>query len=684
MDLIVLGIDFGTTNSCVSFYKKGEGVIVIPNNEGKFTTPSALFLSNDSTDILYGDSVKSLSNSISCTSNILTNLKRLIGKNYEEFKNDTELQKFFKNNNFDEDFNFQIEYNNEERVFSLNDLICIFINYLIRYSLDYLNIKRNFDNKDEKIQVVITIPAYYNDFQREIIKNCCENLNLEVLRIINEPTAAALAYAYDEDIKCKKDDYIKRKENNDENSEHKHSEYVLVIDSGGGTTDLSLVHLDYEDQLYEVKNVIGDNFLGGEDITQLLMDYVISKLKTNKDFIQGSSHHNSSCLSPRLLNKIRNLCEIAKKELSYNDNTTIYLEFDKDYTFNISKYQFLEIAKPFFTKIKKLIVNLVSNSVSEQILTKVSDINSVIFVGGTTRIPHFKTICREIFGNDIIINDTVDPDQIISIGASVQGALLNNLMDEDDFGDSLFIDIVPLSVGIEIQGGINVPIISRNTPIPVTRTREFTNSNYGETEININIYQGERKFVKDNIFLASFKLSGLPENCEKGSLVILVTFEIDSNNILTASAKIKSKKDSSNKLDNIKSIESIESIESKITVTKQFNTIASSKNLTDILLEAEEHKLSDSEMANKILIKYEFYDIFKTFLEIFHDKREIIVEKEGENSFVLMKLNEVFNAAFNVIMNFENYTPEELKKSKEEFENDYHSLLFDTGSMIVD
>jgi molecular chaperone DnaK (HSP70) len=642
MDSIVLGIDFGTTNSCVSFYKKGECVIVIPNNEGKFTTPTTLFLNDDSNEILFGDNVKSLSNIF--TTNIFTNLKRLIGKNYDDFKKDLELQNFFKNNNFDRNFNFKVQYNNEQKIFSVSDLISIYINYLVRYSLNFLNIKRT----DEKIQVVITIPAYYNDHQREIIKNCCENINLEVLRIINEPTAAALAYAYDNS---------KNKENAKETEETEDAEFVLVIDSGGGTTDLSLVYLDYTEQLYEVKNVIGDNFLGGEDVTQLLMDYVMNKIK-DVDF------------SPRMLNKIRNKCEIAKKELTYNDNVTIHLEFEKDYIIQISKYQFLEIARPFFNKIKKLILNLVGNSVSEHILTTLSNIKSIIFVGGSTRIPYFKTICKEIFGNDTIINDTVDPDQIISIGAAIQGALLNNLMEDDNFGESLFIDIVPLSIGIEIQNGINVPIISRNTPIPVTRTREFTNSDNNETEIEISIYQGERKFVKDNMFLASFTLSGLPKNCEKGSLVILVTFEIDSDSILTASAKIKSKK-------------GIEyNCEEKIIVTKKCNSLSNVTNLTQILLDAEEFKLADSEMANKIVLKYEFYDTFKLLLGIFHEKRTIIIEKEGENSFVMMKLNEIFNTAFNTIRNFEDYTPEQLKKAKEEFEGDYHSILFDTGSMI--
>jgi heat shock protein 1/8 len=648
MDSIVLGIDFGTTNSCVSFYKKGEGVIVIPNEEGKFTTPSTLFLNNESNEILFGDNINS-----SNTSNFFFNLKRLIGKNYNQFKEDLELQKFFKHNKFNKDLNFEVQYNNEQRIFSVTDLISIFINYLIKYSLDFLNIKRT----NEKIQVVITIPAYYNDYQREIIKSCCENLNLEVLRIINEPTAAALAYAYDNASKPKLDD------NASDNCESQ-SEYVLVIDSGGGTTDLSLVHLDYKEQIYEVKNVMGDNFLGGEDITQLLMDYVINKIK-NIEF------------SPRILNKIRSQCETIKKELSYNDNATIYLEFEKDYTIQISKFQFLEITKPFFNKLKKLIRNLVSNSINDDVLKGVSEIKSVIFVGGSTRIPYFKTICKEIFGNEILINDTVDPDKIISIGASIQGALLNNLMEEgnDNFGESLFIDIVPLSIGIETQNGINVPIISRNTPIPVSRTREFSNSSDDETEIEINIYQGERKFIKDNIFLASFTLRNLPKNSEKGSLIILVTFEIDSDSILTASAKIKSKK----------GVEYDSVREEKIIVTKKCNNLlaSSSTNLMQILLDAEEYKLADSEMANKISVKCEFYDAFKLLLGIFHEKRSIIIEKEGEKSFVIIKLNEIFNTAFNIIRNFEDYTPEELKKSKEEFENDYHSILFDTGSVLI-
>jgi len=631
---IVVGIDFGTTNSCISYYNsQTKNVQVIPNEQGNYTSPSMLFFDSESSEILFSDSAMQLfrsNNNQSYLPNIFNNIKRLVGKsNINE-----ELLPFFKHNKYNSKLEFEIVFNNETKTFTIKHLIIFYLKYLKNIICTHFNIE-----SDTVIDIVITVPAYFDDNQRTIIKECCESVGLTVLRIINEPTAASLAYALD---KYKKGDV--------------EEEFILTFDCGGGTTDISLLHLDYINSIYEVKNTIGDNILGGEDITNNLVNYIVEKLCLD-----------NTKLTSKILNKVRKQAEEAKKQLSYNTQTTIYLELsDTDYTLTISQSQFNEINNDFYRKVRNLIYHVLDDYIQKTRDFEYSKINSIIFVGGTTKIPYFKTIFQDIFPQ-AIINNNIDPDQTISIGASIQGALLKDLIDENDGGDTLLMDIVPLSIGIETIGGIMTPIISRNTLLPVSRTQIFSNSEGYEDTIVINIYQGERKFVKDNIFLAFFTLqSDILAQYDKGELQISVTFEIDSDSIITAKATIKVNDTN---------------VESSIQVTKSFTNNNSSQNLDDILFSAEMNKLIDSELSNKILAKIELYDSFKYLLSVFHEKK---TEQQNEDNALLSELNELFNHTFNIISNYVDYSSKELQDIKSLFEKKWHALLFGGNIVLKD
>lgn len=624
----IIGIDFGTTNSCISYYSvENKKVIVIENNDGEYTSPSFLFFDPDSDNILFGKAAKNLFNlNTDYRPNIFNNLKRLIGKTYNELINDNSLYQFFKHNNLHVNTNdvntnntiqFTIKYNKKNVIFSVEDLITIYLRYLIEIIHEKCNEK--IDSHD----IVITIPSYFNDIQRNILKNICNSLNLNVVRIINEPTSAALAYAHTHSQDIKK----------------KESEYVLVFDCGGGTTDLTLLYMDYEENIYQVKNVIGDNFLGGEDITMYLINYIKNKL-TNK--------HNLK-ITEKIEKNIGILCEIAKKELSFKENTNIIIDVEEvTIQIPLSRVLFLDLCKAFFKKIENLIKFI-----------SIKECKNVIFVGGTTRIPYMEYLFK-----DFKINKSLDPDQTISIGASIDGALLCNLL-ENDFKEAFLLDVIPLTLGIEIEGGLMSPIISRNSFLPTTKTKEFTNSKSFEEKIVINIYQGERRFVKDNIFLVSFTLKDTLcklKNALKNTIIIKVTFNVNNDGIISASARFN---DTDTDTDTC-------SDDCSVIVTKTYNTNTDTenKNTTDLLLESELYKLLDSELANKTILKLELFDSFKYLLSIFKQR----CENNIYDDFKKLLFNKLFNNTFDIIINYKNESVKTLKDTKVSFEKEWHLL----------
>lgn len=584
--MYIVGIDFGTTNSCISYYD-GSNIKIIQNDNGNYTTPSYISFSIDSSEILFG----SIQNKDKYT--IINNFKRLIGIRYIDFKNNDELVNFFKSKNIEvvsslenEYCSFKILYNNIYQYMDIEEITTKYIQYLLDYTRNVIEFK----------DVVITVPVYFNDIQRSILKNIFQSFNINVIRIINEPTAAALAYS-------------------SENTNIQ-NEKILVIDCGGGTTDFSILEMDYTLHIYRVIDVIGDNFLGGEDITKLLADFISTKL------------HRQTINKMKLNKEAENI----KHKLSFINNTPICIDGFDLYD-NISKTKFEYICDDFFKKFTHMLINFTKSH---------SDIDKVIFVGGTTRIPKIKTICKNILPKSQI-NNIINPDHTISIGASIQGYLLSNPENLEEINDILLLDVVNISLGVESDGGIMNVIIPKNTTIPVKNTMYFTNEEDYISDIDIHIYQGERKLIKYNNLLSTLKLTGLNKDLLQGQMNIKIDFIVDSDGILKVLAYEKHSDTLSEiKLDKINNSSHIE------------------VNTDDIF--------DDTYRANQIKYKNILYKKFKEFLTIFRKRNY------RENSFELLTCNTLFNKIFNIIYDFSNYSPTDLENTITQFETDFHNI----------
>lgn len=465
---MILGIDFGTSNSCCSYFD-GKISKVITNEYGNEIYPTCIVFNKYSDEILYSNSAYDLMSSKDVT--VIKNIKGLIGS---------------------DETDIEIMYNNMLKIFTINEIVVLYLNYL-------KNISRNFTNEVVK-DVVITVPAYFSNIERNRIKTCCELANLNVIRIINEPTSAILAYCWQFLNGCLE------------------TRNILVLDCGGGTTDYSIINSDFGENLFEVVNIYGDNKLGGNDLTDNLYDYVLNEI-----YLKYNDYPKELKRS-----KIWNVCDNLKRRLSFNEKDLMIIENvvnEQDFSIVISRSKFYYINKKIFDKIKEDIIKVTEN---RSIL-----IDEIILVGGTTRLPLFIDICKEIFGEKININSKINPDTIVSIGAGIQGFLLND-SEKLEQQDVVLMDITPMSLGVKTYDEKMSIVISKNTPIPVSKTQIFTNSDSIDTLI-IDIYQGDNQYVKDNIFLRSLKF-----NCnkiERGKMRIAVTFTISVDGILSVSAK---------------------------------------------------------------------------------------------------------------------------------------------------
>lgn len=603
--MTILGIDFGTTNTCISYYQNNQ-VHIIPNLYGSLTTPSCLYFDIHSSEILYGNIAYNLlqsKNNNRYLSNIIHNFKRLLGITYQHYINSQQLQLFFKNKHlnvikdpFSDFCCIQFVHNNKETIFNIIEFTSIFLKFISLEAKSYLHLDTI------NIDIVITVPAYFSNIQRQHLQKACELSHLSILRIINEPTSASLAYAF-----------YNTPQNN---------EYVLIVDCGGGTTDFSLLYMDYEEMLFEVENINGDNFMGGEDLTNNLIQIVLNKL-------------NLEDPTPKQLNIIKLQCEKAKCKLSFKENTIMFFENitnDQDKILHYSRTQFYNDNSFFFNNIKNHIINTINDF----------DIDKIIFVGGTTKIPLIKTICQEIFTNDITICDNLNPDHIVSIGATLQGNLLTCQIQDEIFRETLILDVIPISLGVELENGIMSPIISKNTPLPITKTQTFTNSEDHMNSIQIDIYQGERKFVKDNILLSSFVLDNLDNTLKRGEMNIKVTFHVDKDGIITVTAQS----------DN-------ESI--KIHEINHFLSIPIKEDENDLV------KIQDTKDVNLLLAKIELYNSYKHLLTVSNK------HGNGNDKDIIQNL---YNETLHIIDNYTNYSLEELRNCKIQFEKKWHEIMF--------
>tara|TARA_B100000242_G_scaffold52344_1_gene31281 strand:- start:745 stop:2673 length:1929 start_codon:yes stop_codon:yes gene_type:complete len=487
----IIGIDLGTTNSCVSIME-GDSAKVIENAEGERTTPSVVAYTDSET--LVGSSAKR--QSVTNPENTLYAIKRLIGRKFsdEVVTKDKEVSPFeiIKAKNGDA----WVKANGES--LAPQQVSAQILMKMKKSAEDYLG--------HEVKEAVVTVPAYFNDSQRQATKDAGKIAGLEVKRIINEPTAAALAFGLDKKTGDQK---------------------IAVFDLGGGTFDISIIELaeiDGEKQ-FEVLSTNGDTFLGGEDFDLALIDHLVDEFKKEQNFDLKSD--------PAALQRLKEAAEKAKIELSSNQQTEINLPY---ITADSSgpKHLLIKLTR---SKLEALVEPLVARSLKpveialKDAKLKTSDINDVILVGGQTRMPMVQEKVKEFFGKEP--RKDINPDEAVAVGAAVQGAVLSG-----DVTDILLLDVTPLTLGIETMGGVMTPVIEKNTTIPTNKSQIFSTAEDNQTAVTVNVVQGERKQAKENKQLGLFNLDGIPA-APRGMPQIEVSFDIDANGILNVSAKDK-------------------------------------------------------------------------------------------------------------------------------------------------
>ncbi len=482
----VLGIDLGTTNSCMAIYERGEAK-VIANKEGKNTTPSVVAFT-DKGEILVGDPAKR--QMVTNPKKTIYSVKRIMGMMCNEEKAQ-EAKKRLPYEIVDRNGACAVEI--DGKVYTPQEISAKILMKLKEDAEAYLG--------EEITEAVITVPAYFNDSQRKATKEAGTIAGLNVLRIINEPTSAALAYGLDK----------------------KNAEKIVVYDLGGGTFDVTI--LETGDNVVEVLATGGDAFLGGDDFDNRIIDWLVEEFK--------KEHGIDLKQDIMALQRLKEAAENAKKELSSAMETEINLPFiTADQTGPKHLVKKLTRAK-FESLIEDLVektITIANDVLKDSGLDK-NEINEVVLVGGSTRIPLVQQKVKDFFGKEP--NKSVNPDEVVAIGAAIQGAVLKG-----DVKDVLLLDVTPLSLGIETLGGVMTKLIEKGTTIPVKKTQIFSTAEDNQTAVTIHVLQGEREFAKDNKSLGQFNLEGIPP-APRGVPQIEVTFDIDANGILTVSAKDK-------------------------------------------------------------------------------------------------------------------------------------------------
>ncbi|HEX3156885.1 MAG TPA: molecular chaperone DnaK [Gemmatimonadaceae bacterium] len=485
----VIGIDLGTTNSVVAVMEGGDPV-VIPNAEGGRTTPSVVGFSKDG-ERLVGQIAKR--QAVTNPQNTVFSIKRFMGRKMSEVREESSRVPY----KILAGDNDMVTVEVQGKRYSPPEISAMILQKMRQTAEDYLGQKVT--------KAVITVPAYFNDSQRQATKDAGRIAGLDVLRIINEPTAAALAYGLD----------------------RKKDEKVAVFDLGGGTYDISVLELyDVEgSRQFEVKSTNGDTHLGGDDFDQRVIDWLVAEFKRDQAIDLSKD--------PMALQRLKEAAEKAKMELSSTMSTDINLPFitaDQSGPKHLN-YQLTR------AKFEQLVDDLVQRAIPpmEQALKdagiKASEIDEVLLVGGSTRIPKIQEIVKKFFGKDP--NKGVNPDEVVAIGAAVQGAVLTG-----EQKDVLLLDVTPLSLGIETLGGVMTPLIARNTTIPTRKTETFSTADDNQTTVEIHVLQGERELATYNKTIGKFQLTGIPP-APRGMPQVEVTFDIDANGILHVTARDK-------------------------------------------------------------------------------------------------------------------------------------------------
>ena len=592
----ILGIDLGTTNSVIAVMEGGIPT-VIPNSEGLRTTPSIVAYTKKE-ELLVGQIAKR--QSVINPENTFFSIKRFIGSKFNEVRQEST----------------QVSYKIKEDSKGNIKVICPILNKEFSPEEISAQVLRKLSTDASKYlgqsieKAVITVPAYFNDSQRQATKDAGKIAGLEVLRIINEPTAASLAYGLDK----------------------KNNETILVFDLGGGTFDVSL--LEVGDGVFEVLSTSGDTHLGGDDFDRKIVNFLVDS------FYQENKIDLSK--DPQALQRLTEAAEKAKVELSTLTETVINLPF---ITANESGPKHIEISITR-TKFEQLCEELilrskipVENALRDARLDK-TKIDEVVLVGGSTRIPAIQNLVRELTGK--VPNQTVNPDEVVAIGAAVQGGVLSG-----EVKDILLLDVTPLSLGVETLGGIMTKVIARNSTIPTKKSEVFSTAMENQTNVEIHVLQGEREFVQDNKSLGNFRLDGIPL-AARGIPQIEVTFDIDVNGILSVKAKDKGTgKEQSITIKNASTLDKndiekmVQEAQTASNEDKEKRIKVDLKNQADLLCYQSEKQLKELKTKIDNVKKEQIEELIKTIRNAIQEENfEKIKEKTAELEKQLMEMGQ--------------------------------------------